>query len=147
MKTLSLEKGFTLIELMIVVAVIAIIAAIALPSYDDSVKRGKRSEGKGYLLDLASQQETFYAQNLSYANSITGSTQLNNTSASSTEGHYTVTLATSPGGCVHTGIKCRTFTLTATPTFTDASCTTLTYTNAGVKGYTGTAGTVNECWR
>lgn len=146
MKITHLDKGFTLIELMIVVAVIAIIAAVALPSYDDSVKRGKRTDGKGYLLDLASQQETFYAQNLSYANSITGSTQLN-TSATSTEGHYTVALATSPGSCVHTGTKCRTFTLTATPTFTDASCTTLTYTNAGVKGYTGTAGTVNECWR
>lgn len=139
------EKGFTLIELMIVVAVIAIIAAIALPSYDESVKRGKRSDGKAYLLDLASQQETFYAQNLSYANSITAAAQLN-TSATSTESHYTLALSVLPAGCSAAGTKCRTFTLTATPAFTDAKCTTLTYNNAGLKGNTGT-GSVDDCWR
>lgn len=145
MKITSAEKGFTLIELMIVVAVIAIIAAIALPSYDASVKRGKRSDGKAYLLDLASQQETFYAQNLSYANSITGAAQLN-TSATSTEGFYTLTLSVLPAGCSSAGTKCRTFALTATPTFSDDLCTTLTYNSAGVKGNTG-SGSVNDCWR
>lgn len=145
MKKTHLEKGFTLIELMIVVAVIAIIAAIALPSYDASVNRGKRNDGKAYLLDLASQQETFYAQNLSYANSIAGATQLN-TSATSTEGFYTLTLTVLPAGCSAAGNNCRTFALTATPTFSDDLCTTLTYNNSGVKGSTG-AGSVDDCWR
>jgi type IV pilus assembly protein PilE len=146
MKFASLEKGFTLIEVMIVVAIVAIISAIALPSYDESVKRGKRSDGKAYLLDLASQQETFYAQNLSYANSITAPSELN-TSATSTESHYTLALLALPAGCSSAGVKCRTFTLTATPVFTDDVCTTLTYNNSGTKGYTGTGGTVNDCWR
>lgn len=141
----SLEKGFTLIELMVVVAVIAIIAAIALPSYNDTVKRGKRNDAKEYLLDLASQQEIFYAQNLSYANSITAAGQLN-ASATSTESYYTLGLAVLPAGCSSAGTKCRTFSLTATPNFTDDLCTTLTYSNAGVKGNTG-SGSVDDCWR
>lgn len=141
---LIFNQGFTLIELMIVVAIIAILSAIAYPSYDESVKRGKRADGQAYLLDLASQQEAFFAQNLSYANSVTAAAQLN-TSANSSEGHYTLAVAALPAGCVATGNKCRTYTLTATPAFSDAKCTTLTYTNAGTKGNTGT-GNVDYCW-
>ena len=144
----KLNSGFTLIEIMIVVAIIGIISAIAYPSYSEQVKRGKRTDGKDYLLDIASAQEAFYAQNLSYASSVTlGGANGLNRNATSTEGHYTVVSVALPAGCSVAGTKCRTYTLTATPTFNDAKCTTITYDNAGVKGFTGTGPLVNDCWR
>ncbi len=53
-------RGFTLIELMIVVAVIAILAAIAYPSYQDSVRKSRRADAKAALLDLAQFMERNY---------------------------------------------------------------------------------------
>ncbi|SDG87447.1 type IV pilin protein [Pseudomonas abietaniphila] len=61
------QQGFTLIELMITVAIVAILAAIAYPSYTDYVRRGYRSEGIALLNDAAAKVERFYAQNNTYA--------------------------------------------------------------------------------
>jgi len=61
------ERGFTLIELMIVVVLIGILAAIALPAYQDYTKRAKRAEAKQGLLELQLQQEKFRANNPNYA--------------------------------------------------------------------------------
>ena len=60
------SKGFSLIELMIVIAVIAIIAAIALPSYQESVKKTRRSDAQGALLGFAQAMERFYTDNGTY---------------------------------------------------------------------------------
>lgn len=60
-------KGFTLIELMIVVAIVAILAAIAYPSYQDSVRKGRRAEGKEALLRIQLAQEKFRVNNAAYA--------------------------------------------------------------------------------
>ena len=59
-------KGFTLIELMIVVAVIGIIAAIAYPSYQDQVMSTRRGDAQGALMAFASSMERYYTQNGSY---------------------------------------------------------------------------------
>lgn len=58
--------GFTLIELMIVVAIIAILAAIAYPSYTQYVLKGKRAEGRGALLNLLQQEEAYITQHGNY---------------------------------------------------------------------------------
>lgn len=127
------NNGFTLMELMIVVAIVAILGAIAIPSYNNSVLRGKRSEGRSALLDTATRLERFYSDNNRYA---TADNTLASGNATSETGLYNITIAT-------TGTY-QTYTLTATPTFTDADCATLTLTQAGVKAATGANTT--DCW-
>lgn len=65
------NSGFTLIELMIVVAIIGVIGAIAMPSYDSYMKKSRRADAKVGLSKLADKQERFYLQNNTYATSLT----------------------------------------------------------------------------
>ena len=60
----SVQQGFTLIELMIVVAIIAIIAAIAYPSYINSVVKTKRAAAEGCVSEYANYMERYYTTNL-----------------------------------------------------------------------------------
>ncbi len=60
------QRGFTLIELMIAVALVGILAAVALPSYHSVMQKSRRTEAKAALLDLASRQEKFYSLNNKY---------------------------------------------------------------------------------
>jgi len=76
--------GFTLIELMIVVAVIGILAGIAYPSYTDYVIKSRRSDAKSAILNMQLAQEKWRANNISYTTSLS---QLN-VSNSSPDGHY-----------------------------------------------------------
>lgn len=62
-----LQKGFTLVEIMIVVAIIGILASIAIPSYQDYVKKGKAAEATGMLADLRIKMEQCFQDNRSYA--------------------------------------------------------------------------------
>ncbi len=70
-RTRQPETGFTLIELMIVVAIIAILAAIAYPSYQDYVRKSRLADGKAAILSVQMDQEKFRANCPNYANSIT----------------------------------------------------------------------------
>lgn len=71
MRKLKKTLGFTLIELMIVVAVIAILAAIAYPSYRDNIRKSRRVDAKSALTDIAQLQEAFYARNGRYTDDMT----------------------------------------------------------------------------
>lgn len=129
-------KGFTLIELMITVAIIAILATIALPSYMNSVRKSKRAEAKSCLLTAAQLEERYYYQNNTY-----GTIALIGAAAACTGGNYTIA---DNGTATATG-----FTLTATPVAgttqaSDAYCTTLTLKNTGAKDATGSDKT--QCW-
>lgn len=66
MKT-RLEQGFTLIELMIVVAIVAILAAIAYPSYEEYVRKSRRADAKAVLVEAAQFMERVYTEKFSYA--------------------------------------------------------------------------------
>lgn len=70
MYRITKNNGFSLLELMIVVAIIAIIASVAYPSYTDSVRKGHRNDGQAVLLDIAARQEAFYARNATYTSTL-----------------------------------------------------------------------------
>lgn len=127
------NKGFTLIEVMIVVVIIGILASIAYPSYQEYVRRANRAEGQAFLQDLAARQERYFSQNNSY---VTDVTKLGVTTGSET-GKYTVT-ATAPAGSGG-------YLLTATPNFDDPKCGKLSLNALGAK--TAEKGSISDCWR
>ena len=134
------QQGFTLIELMITVAIIAILAAVAYPSYNEYVQRGHRSEGQALLNDTAALQERFYAQNFAYVTATADIATKLRGKASSPTGKYNLTLgagAATDGG----------YLLTATQQFSDTACGNLTLNALGVRGRTGSGKTIAECWR
>lgn len=127
------SAGFTLIELMIIVVIIGILAAIAMPSYVNQVTEAKRSDGKIALMETAQTLERCYSENNAYNDASC------TFSATSPEGHYAI---------ARTVNTATTFTLQATPNAsqTDPLCANLTLTSTGVQGRSGTAATVAECW-
>ena len=64
-----MQRGITLLELMIVLVVLSILATIALPSYEESVRRARRTEAREALSDFAARQEQFFLDNISYTSS------------------------------------------------------------------------------
>ena len=97
-------RGFTLIEVMIVVAVIAILAAIALPSYDSYLRKGRRADAQAALTDIASKQQQYLMDARAYAPDLA---TLNYTLQTSVTNWYAVTVL--PAGPPPS------FTITATP--------------------------------
>lgn len=83
------SAGFTLVELMIVVAIIGIIAAIAYPSYQDQVRKAKRSDGQSKVMDAMARQERFYSENNTYTVTMTDLGYAADP-ADSDEGHYKI---------------------------------------------------------
>lgn len=104
-----LAKGFTLIEVMIVVAIVGILAAIAYPSYTEYVKRGHQAEAQGQIMELASALEAHRAKNFTYSGATLAalSPALNNSS------HYTAVITPSNNN--------QAYTITATPSTTSMS--------------------------
>lgn len=130
-------KGFTLIELMIIVAIIGILAAISYPAYTKYLQRANRSEGRAALMDAAARLERFYSDNNQYATADNTFPAGANVDTTSETGKYNLTL-TSAG--TH-----QTFTIVAAPSFPDAECGNLSLTNTGAKGENGTSD-VATCW-
>jgi len=99
----SNEKGFTLIEMMIVIAVIGIIAAIALPSYIDSVRKARRVDAKTGLTEAALRQENFYARNATYTTDLRqvgySNQTWNNVPIASPDIYYQIRVVAPVGAC------------------------------------------------
>lgn len=124
------NAGFTLIELMIVVVIIGIISMIALPSFQSSMTKGKRSDAKSTLMDASSKMEQFYLDNKTYTTTMTnlgfGSP------ADSPEGYYVISAQAATAGCPIA--SCYVLVATAQGAqANDTDCPTLTYSSLGVK--------------
>ena len=143
-------SGFTLIEVMIVVAIVGILSAVAYPSYVEYVRRAARAEARGAMLSMAQLQERNFTDRGTYLAISSGdlSSTLptwanNNWSGSSFASRkYNITVAV-PGGC---GTACSTYTITAAAVspHSDPTCGSLTLDTAGTKGATGDVAT---CWK
>ncbi|WP_199884964.1 type IV pilin protein [Pseudomonas bohemica] len=129
------QHGFTLIELMITVVIVAILAAIAYPSYTRYVQRGYRSEGIAMLNDAVARMERYYAQNNTYATATTPAA-IGITNTTSANNKYTLSISGTP-----TAI---TYTVQVAPinAQTSDSCGTLSITQDGTKSPTDA-----DCWK
>lgn len=131
------SSGFTLIEVMIVVVIVGILAAVAYPSYTEHVRKGKRAEAKAALLEGAQALERYYSINRTYRDGANIAAVYATQAPATGTANYTIGAAGNQN----------TFTLTATATGTMAGddCGNYSITHAGVKAVTGAAGAA-KCW-
>ncbi len=162
MRNRTQSGGFTLIELMIVVAIVAILAAIAYPSYQDSVRKSRRADAKAVMLEATQWMERFFTVNNRYdqnraGTAVTDASQFPSSGLTESPkeggppgGYYAITLG---------NLGQNTFTLTATPQATGGQNNdrcgglmgpTLNLNQLGQKGVNGVFNTpaiIQDCWR
>jgi type IV pilus assembly protein PilE len=136
MSIMNSEKGFSLIELMVVVAVIAIIVGIGYPSYLGYMQKTRRSDGIAALNHDAMFMESCRSEKATYVGCKDDARFL----TQSEKGNYTIAAS---------AVTASTYTLTATAIGVqaqDGKCATITLNSQGTKGYTGSAPDVATCW-
>lgn len=109
MEGVSSSRGFTLIELMVAVLVVAILAAIAYPAYQDQVRKGHRASAQAFLTDVANREEQYLLDARNYAVGSAALTALNITVPADVSPYYTVSVSPSAATVPPS------YTLTATP--------------------------------
>lgn len=125
--------GMTLVELMVVVAIVAILASVAYPSYREQVMRSQRAEAKAALLDTAQRLEKCFTRRHTYV----GCNEVVDHQTES--GRYFIDVTP----------LAQTFTITAEPRKSqrsDTKCGTLSIDNRDQKGQSATGGTLEKCW-
>ena len=132
----KLQKGFTLIEVLITVAIIGILGAIAYPSYSTFVTKSNRAEPQKELLELANLMEQYFIDHRTYTNKLT----LLGKSADSYDtdsGNYTISVSASDTTTftINAAIK------TGSSQASDSTCSSMSVNNTGKKKATS-----NSCW-
>ncbi|MDT8399015.1 MAG: type IV pilin protein [Pseudomonadales bacterium] len=140
----QLAKGFTLIELMVVVAIIGLLAVVAIPGYRDSVRKSNRADAQIMLSRLATLEERYFFRSNQYtddfADLVPGATS--GLPLASDGGHYSIALSLTGGGSG--------WSMTATAVgnqAADSACASLTLNSLGNKTALNAGGTASsECW-
>jgi type IV pilus assembly protein PilE len=150
-------RGFSLIELVVAMLIIAILAAIAVPAYSNYTRKAHRTEAKSAVLDIASLEERYFSTNNVYSAQPSDMGFATGTAVPFTvgSGYYQITVlsktdATAPANATSAGTPA-TFTITATVTpgsdqAKDAGCQSFTITSQGLQTNTGTD-TAANCWK
>lgn len=130
----TVEKGFTMAELLIVIAIIGVLAAIAVPSYQAHVQKASRTAAMGDLEAVAAAMARYRSQNFTYADAELGDGGIFRNVSPQGGGKYTLALVS----------DANTFTVTATPVNSQATddCGTLSLDEEGTRTASGTG----DCW-
>jgi type IV pilus assembly protein PilE len=137
-------RGFTLIELMIVVAIVAILAMVAFPSYMESMRKSRRAEAKTALLDLAARQERYFTTHNAYTDRPDhlgyGSAAFPIDVRSGSTAYYRLHIDVEEGSSG--------WTATAEPTESQRAdrCGSYTIDHLGIQGVTDGSLPVESCW-
>jgi type IV pilus assembly protein PilE len=146
------SAGFTLIELMVTIVVAAILAAIAIPSYTNQMRKSRRTEAKQALLDMAAREERYFATNSAYSSTPSNLGYSGTFPINIGNNYYQISACVSAtasvsAACSDAGTAAA-FVLTATPIngqTSDSVCGTYTLDSTGAQNVTGTAG-ATTCW-
>jgi type IV pilus assembly protein PilE len=156
-RSTRLQRGFTLIELMIVVAVVGVLALVALPAYQDSVRKSRRADAISALTRLQLLQERYRGEKVQYASAVASMASMQAPSESS-EGHYTLTvdplIVTVPPELPESAYRLSATAKSTSPQYADTKCRRLqvimnrgsvrtsSYDAAGAEDTTK----ANRCW-
>lgn len=132
------QRGFTLVELMITVVVVAILTSIGYAAYTEQIAKSRRAAARALVMDVMQHEERFYTENATYTTDLTamgyGATLYTDRNT------HSISLAVGATGAIATSVA-----VTATAVTTDAKCTSLTLTSANAQSGTGSQSAV--CWR
>jgi len=141
-------NGFTLVELMVTVAIVGILGAVVYPSYLGQLQKSRRSDAKVLLSELMNRQDVFKSNYGVYTTVIVAPSGcadaacgLNLGSANGKEGYYAATAAAGPTGNINSSVTITAAIVSGGKQAGDA-CGSFTFTSTGVKGVSGTG----DCW-
>lgn len=131
--------GFTLIEILIALAVIALLSAVALPAYQSSVRKAHRADAKTALTTGAQAMERYFTEKSKYDTATVGVAATDTVKLKSENGYYQLSLS---------GLATGTYILNAAPQGAQATdaCGTFTLNQAGLRGVSGGSLSAAECW-
>jgi type IV pilus assembly protein PilE len=132
------QRGFTLVELMITVVVVAVLTSIGYATYIDQISKSRRASARALVMDVMQHEERYYTENSTYTTDLTamgyGATLYTDRNT------HSISLAAGATGAIATSVA-----VTATAVLSDAKCTSLTLTSANAQSGAGSNSAL--CWR
>ncbi len=140
--------GFTLVELLVTMVVLAILAAIAIPAYTSQIQKSRRTDARTALLDLAGREERFFSVNNAYSQVTTDLGYVGAFPQTVGSGYYSVNVTVPDPNYAGTGPS---YVITATPVGTqtgDTTCASFSVNQIGKQSSTNSGGTDSSstCW-